>query len=63
MNQGQESFEFRRRRRVKNLAMLVGLLGLAAIFFGVTVVKMDALGGRFTGSGNSLPKISKERGP
>lgn len=60
MNQSQKSFEFRRRRRVKNLAMLVALLGLAALFFSVTIVKMDALGSRVTPSGNSLPKNSKE---
>jgi hypothetical protein len=32
--------EFRRRRRGRNLAMLVVLLGLSALFYAIAVVKM-----------------------
>jgi hypothetical protein len=35
-----ESLEIGRRRRVRNWAMLVVLVALAALFYAITVVKM-----------------------
>jgi hypothetical protein len=35
-----EAAELRRRRRGRNLAMLFALLGLAVLFFAITIVKM-----------------------
>ncbi len=36
-----ESIEFRRRRRGRNLAMLIALLALVALFYVITLVKMS----------------------
>jgi hypothetical protein len=35
-----EAAEFRRRQRGRNIAMLVVLIGLSALFFAITIVKM-----------------------
>lgn len=35
-----EAAEFRRRQKGRNVAMLVVLLGLSALFFAITIVKM-----------------------
>lgn len=35
-----EAAEFRRRQRGRNIALLVVLLGLSALFFAITIVKM-----------------------
>ena len=37
-----EEVEVARRRRVRNLAMLVVLLGLSALFFAITIVKLQS---------------------
>jgi hypothetical protein len=35
-----EAAEFRRRQRGRNIAMLLVLIGLSALFFAITIVKM-----------------------
>ena len=35
-----ESVEFRRRQKGRNLAMAAVVLGLSALFFAITIVKM-----------------------
>jgi hypothetical protein len=35
-----EAAEFRRRQKGRNIAMLLVLLGLAALFFAITIVKL-----------------------
>ena len=35
-----EAAEFRRRQRGRNIAMLLVLVGLSALFFAITIVKM-----------------------
>ena len=35
-----EAAEFKRRQRGRNIAMLLVLIGLAVLFFAITVVKM-----------------------
>jgi hypothetical protein len=35
-----EAAEFRRRQKGRNIAMLLVLVGLAALFFAITIVKM-----------------------
>jgi hypothetical protein len=35
-----EAAEFRRRQRGRNIAMLVVLIGLSALFFAITIVKL-----------------------
>ncbi len=35
-----EATEFRRRQKGRNLAILLVLLGLCALFFAITIVKM-----------------------
>ena len=35
-----EATEFRRRRKGRNLAMLLVLIGLSALFFAITIVKL-----------------------
>ena len=35
-----EAAEFRRRQRGRNIALLLVLLGLSALFFAITIVKM-----------------------
>jgi hypothetical protein len=35
-----EATEFRRRQRGRNIAMMVVLSGLAALFFAITIVKL-----------------------
>jgi hypothetical protein len=35
-----EATEFRRRQKGRNIAMLLVLLGLAALFFAITIVKL-----------------------
>jgi len=36
----REAAEFRRRQKGRNIAMLVVLIGLSALFFAITIVKM-----------------------
>lgn len=36
----EDAAEFRRRRRGRNIAMLVVLLGLSALFYAIAMVKM-----------------------
>ena len=36
----EEAIAFRRRQRGRNTAMLIVLLGLSALFFAITIVKM-----------------------
>jgi hypothetical protein len=35
-----EAAEFRRRQKGRNIAMLAVLIGLSALFFAITIVKM-----------------------
>jgi hypothetical protein len=35
-----EAAEFRRRQKGRNIAMLLVLIGLSALFFAITIVKM-----------------------
>jgi hypothetical protein len=35
-----EAAEFRRRQKGRNIAMLLVLMGLAALFFAITIVKL-----------------------
>jgi len=35
-----EAAEFRRRQKGRNIAMLLVLVGLSALFFAITIVKM-----------------------
>jgi len=35
-----EATEFRRRQKGRNIAMLLALIGLAALFFAITIVKL-----------------------
>lgn len=39
-----EAAEFKRRRRGRNVALLVVLLALAALFYAITLVKMTKSG-------------------
>jgi hypothetical protein len=39
----QEAAEFQRRRRGRNMALLLVLIGLAVLFFAITIVKMTRL--------------------
>jgi len=36
----REATEFRRRQKGRNIAMLVVLIGLSALFFAITIVKL-----------------------
>ncbi len=38
-----EAMELRRRQRGRNIAVMVGLAILAALFFAITIVKLDKL--------------------
>ena len=38
-----EAAEFRRRQKGRNLAMLLVLMGLSALFFAITIAKMTHL--------------------
>ncbi len=36
----EEAAEFRRRQKGRNIAMLLVLIGLSALFFAITIVKL-----------------------
>jgi hypothetical protein len=39
----EQAAEFRRRQRGRNMALLLVLVGLAVLFFAITIVKMTHL--------------------